>query len=56
MDRRTLLWIVALVGLVPALPAFAAPQARDVKAFHRAGQTFITFGELDVPPAQLTWG
>ncbi|MHC4718640.1 MAG: hypothetical protein ACYS5V_16855, partial [Planctomycetota bacterium] len=57
MDRRTLPWIAALAGLILAAPAQGDPQVRGIRAFHRAGQTFVTFRETGPPPPQrLTWG
>jgi len=52
-------WSVALV-LLTAAPALAAPpgQVTGVKAFHRAGQTFITWKEVQPPIAdeKVTYG
>jgi len=47
----------ALAALLVSPAVAAAAQVKDVKAVHRAGQTFITFAEPGDPPAdKMTWG
>ena len=54
LDAKAVTLDVAYEGKAGEVPA----QVRDVQAFHRAGQTFITFREIDDPVGTDTvrWG
>ena len=57
--RRTTNIVVAgaLAALLASGAVAPADPVKDVKAVHRAGQTFITFTEPGDPPAdKMTWG
>jgi hypothetical protein len=55
--RRKWTWtLVAAIALCRTAAA-APPQVTDLSAFHRAGQTFLTFAEPGpAPPEKMTWG
>ncbi|KKM16943.1 hypothetical protein LCGC14_1680710, partial [marine sediment metagenome] len=57
--KRSIIVLLAPAMLATCLTASAAPpkQASGLKAFHRAGQTFITFADVeDTFGKQVNWG